>query len=765
MSESRVSQTWKVRLVQLVLGVVAALLVTEGLFWVRQDGAFPHLNLYTPDAKLGARLAPSSSMRLRIADNPVTTVHVNGQGYRGRDWPSPEANEILVVGDSQVFGLGVEDDETFSAQLEKEMGGDFRVRNAGVPTYGPAEYRAIVEEVGRARRPRHVVLVFNMANDVLEARRPNTERHAIWDGWAVRKETAPAAETWALPGKSWLFNRSHAVFAFRRYWASREGATRALEENRLPSEGVFTDLVALSGRSKEEKAAAIAVTAARHGAFEKKIGELRDRATKSDDELVKELAQLTSEYYVPVTVEGGFEEGSVDVATSLKAARHNPGDIVGTIQYAESSGPFAATAQTIRRGAVLRRQLEKIASDRYAANRNAKEAAAVRLIDDLKKADDEMSSLMAGAPDRAFSWSPLKAEIDATKKVVEEWGAELTVLVLPFDVQVSADEWAKYGSPKQNMEETLILNEDVVRAARSAGARAVHPLSALRSASPGAFLRGDLHLTAKGHEVIAHELAVALRSSRPFTLPQGGLPSGRSRAPGAAALSVEVMVKGSSAARCDTYLRGGWFRGVCFAHEGDKPLAVRLRGGLSGEVQVFRADDAISFTLPFVPGNEVRGTVEWEKHSRTIELVWPADAEAPAMSMGPPTPVVAQASAAPLFDLESRFCECAVEKAGPPRNIWGEVDTSRTVSRSKTCIEGLLSPVQGCEKFAQNCGELLACANGDPWFTPECREGEANAGAMERCYPLCDPAANTCPEGSFCAPWQGSHVCFSGEKK
>ena len=34
---------------------------------MRDDGAFPHLNLYLADAELGVRVQPSSEMRLQLA--------------------------------------------------------------------------------------------------------------------------------------------------------------------------------------------------------------------------------------------------------------------------------------------------------------------------------------------------------------------------------------------------------------------------------------------------------------------------------------------------------------------------------------------------------------------------------------------------------------------------------------------------------------------------------------------------------------------------
>ncbi|MBA3546943.1 MAG: hypothetical protein H0T76_10710, partial [Nannocystis sp.] len=117
---------------QLLLGLGLGAVIAEIAFMQRDDGAFPHVNFYVPDPELGVRLEPGASMRFQLRQNPLSTIHVNSRGFRGSEWPAARDNEVIVVGDSQVFGLGVEDDATFSAGL---AGRSHRpVINAGVPT-------------------------------------------------------------------------------------------------------------------------------------------------------------------------------------------------------------------------------------------------------------------------------------------------------------------------------------------------------------------------------------------------------------------------------------------------------------------------------------------------------------------------------------------------------------------------------------------------------------------------------------------------------
>src|SRR5262245_49846286 len=94
---------------KLLFGLGLGLVLAELAFAARDDHAFPHVNFYEPDATFGTRLAPHARMRIAFGGNPATEIHTNARGFRGADWPNPGERDVLVVGDSQVFGLGVND--------------------------------------------------------------------------------------------------------------------------------------------------------------------------------------------------------------------------------------------------------------------------------------------------------------------------------------------------------------------------------------------------------------------------------------------------------------------------------------------------------------------------------------------------------------------------------------------------------------------------------------------------------------------------------
>jgi lysophospholipase L1-like esterase len=92
-------------------------------------------------------------------------------------------------------------------------------------------------------------------------------------------------------------------------------------------------------------------------------------------------------------------------------------------------------------------------------------------------------------------------------------GARLIVVALPMDVQVSAEEWKKYGAEPIDMEPTKILVRDLLEAAEAVGAKALDATPALAAAEPGAFLDKDIHMTAKGHRALAEALVPVIREA------------------------------------------------------------------------------------------------------------------------------------------------------------------------------------------------------------------------------------------------------------
>jgi hypothetical protein len=532
----RPSRRWPRRLAQAAAGVALGLAIAEGAFRLRDRGAFPHLNAYVRDDRLGARLRPGASQRLAgaVPDDPVTSVRINRDGLRGAELPAPGDGEILVVGDSQVFGLGVEEHETASAELGRILGR--AVINAGVPTYGPSEYNAVAEELLARRRAGVVVYVVNMVNDLFEASRPNVERHVVWDGWAVRRETAPEVVT-AFPGREILFRRSHLVFALRSFLHARGPAP---DERGFASEGTSADLLSAAARAGDERARADRENAARRAARDAEITQVTEKERAADLRL-EELA-LDTFGLRP------YEEG-----IAYQKSRDNPGDIVIKKKiYLEESRNPVQTATFLYNGAKVRREVEErirafaafaailekdpnatpprelwpilrvflgpdgsdasfsfTASDELVRQRRGHPL--VRTLEEREALKKRLDELRAAPAESVRAWSPLTPLLRQVKAACDARGAKLLVVALPMDLQVSPAEWAKYGATPIDMGPTKILLDDVVASAEALGAMGLDATAALAAAEPGAFLRGDFHLTPRGHRALAEALAAKLR--------------------------------------------------------------------------------------------------------------------------------------------------------------------------------------------------------------------------------------------------------------
>lgn len=721
---------WLRALPRIGAGLVAGLVIAEVVFRLRDQGAFPHLNVYEPDAELGARLKPGATEKVRFGPNPVTSVRINSQGFRGDEWPAAGADEIIVVGDSQVFGLGVEESETFSAQLQRALGEKRVVRNLGVPTYGPPEYLQVIEQQLTARPAKTVIYTVNMANDLFEAGRPNKLRHAVWDGWAVRKESAPA-QVQDFPGRSWLFGKSHGVYALRRYLYER--GLKDTEQG-FASEGTFRDIeqAAVTAAQKNQQAEREATED--REALRVAQGVAQTEVGRADLALLEAIRRDQYEL-LNSDAKDWDKQDYVPLEAVYQAGRLSPGDIV-TKNFGEESRGYRITAEHIRRGAALRERIDKETKARAEARRD-KELLALFASRDA--AEKSLAELRFKKPAPKPALSPLADTIKRVKATCDKHGAKLLVVALPMDVQVSKDEWAKYGAPPVDMSATKVLLDDIVYAAEVAGARGYDATKVLAAAEPGAFLYGDLHMTPKGHKALAEGIKEALTTPH-FKVPQAGLPPGRSALPRANEWTpqTEIAVTESDPAGCETKRVREWVGIFCRAKGGGQ--GVVLHKGI--EAQVGTVPGASMLIAPAIPGQDLHATFALQGNLRdfTIKVADAAASAEIAFSKPLAKPSDVPRGVSPGADA---YCSCA----------------QKQVAAGKACSDLNAVPSETCARtYAGNCERLLACTEGVESAMPACGTGEAQAGAAHRCTPLCTDAV-PCAKGT-CSEWQEGRVCL-----
>jgi hypothetical protein len=145
--------------------VLLVLVLTLGLgeAYLRLPVVLPRLE-FEADRELDARLAPGQRGFLWLANMSMRTppITVNREGHRGAEdnWTRPV---ILVVGDSEWFGAGVEDEEVWSRVLERRLNSPPRrqpvhVVNASQPGYGPYHQAVVIDRL-LARHPVDVLVV------------------------------------------------------------------------------------------------------------------------------------------------------------------------------------------------------------------------------------------------------------------------------------------------------------------------------------------------------------------------------------------------------------------------------------------------------------------------------------------------------------------------------------------------------------------------------------------------------------------------------
>lgn len=238
---------------------VAALLVEAGfrLFWRLPPwfAEFGQAGMYAATADGDVALLPGYRGTLRV--DVETTIAINSLGMRGPE-PGPKGADerrVLVLGDSIVWGYGVEADATFAARLGPLLSTERTstvAGNGGVPGYGSKHMAAQMARLDAPFGADAFVVCGYLGNDPLDDAAP---QRTVFDGlmlqgaWARLVELSPRARLMyrsraALWLESWLANAhpERSLIAQLRFLPAEEAATMGFTPARLFA-GLFLDAI------------------------------------------------------------------------------------------------------------------------------------------------------------------------------------------------------------------------------------------------------------------------------------------------------------------------------------------------------------------------------------------------------------------------------------------------------------------------------------------------------------------------------------------
>ena len=126
------------------------------------------------------------------------------------DRPSPGASAdetVPVIGDSFVFGHGVDYGQGFVGLLNALPESRSRFQNEGVPGYGPIQYRSLLErELAGPAQPRAVVVVSYVGNDFFDCvwdKHPIISNGTLGDRGGVRSLLKRKSHLYRLASRLW----------------------------------------------------------------------------------------------------------------------------------------------------------------------------------------------------------------------------------------------------------------------------------------------------------------------------------------------------------------------------------------------------------------------------------------------------------------------------------------------------------------------------------------------------------------------------------
>lgn len=150
----------------LYVAIVSAAMIIAAEFAVR--ALYPQINFQGTDASLFQPGRFGDSLGLKADATGVSfgiTVYTDARGFRKLQPPASTTDELLLIGDSVTFGVGVETKDTFAHRIQSANPGT-RVVNTGVMGYSTLNYLDVIRHLVSNNTTVGTVLLFFCLNDV-----------------------------------------------------------------------------------------------------------------------------------------------------------------------------------------------------------------------------------------------------------------------------------------------------------------------------------------------------------------------------------------------------------------------------------------------------------------------------------------------------------------------------------------------------------------------------------------------------------------------
>ncbi len=203
---------------------ICLLLMEGGLRIFRPQPVVTPLDCYASDGLLGWKLKPDFRKSYSSVDFTME-VTTNDKGYRdvSHTYENPENRfRILGLGDSFLFGYGINNSENVLVRLEESFGGrgqsgiEVETINQGIPGYNVDNYNRSVQFEGRKYNP-DLVLLFFYANDWIRHDQKYEQYNVSKEGFLLtgKEFSFKSLRSFLYPLRAFLKRRSQLYLLVR----------------------------------------------------------------------------------------------------------------------------------------------------------------------------------------------------------------------------------------------------------------------------------------------------------------------------------------------------------------------------------------------------------------------------------------------------------------------------------------------------------------------------------------------------------------------